>query len=163
MSAPWLADLKEKGLILDDSDTFTATVALNPSANNQLVGSWQLRPYMIPRLAYFGQAWDSVGGLITYDLRVNGGNLFQYSRLQSAIAAPYSDTSYLPVPVVVPQLSTLAVYADGGAFAGGVVCNFTTRLTVFYFRQDPNLQKLLWKPGRSHLENGFMGNFGRHG
>ena len=47
-------------------------------------------------------------------------------------------------------MATVGVYADLAAAAGANV-NFTARLVVGYFRQDPNLRRLQSAPGRERL------------
>lgn len=158
MSAPWLVDLREQGLMLDDYEPIYGTLLLAPGDTGKtIIASYRVRPYYKAAIASLGQAWDAAGNsFTTFDILCNGVAIPQYARQTVAIATPFGDTNYLPQPFWLPQLATIGVQADlaSGASASA---NFTARMIVYYFRQDPNLQRLQHKPGYSHLPGGIMG------
>lgn len=160
MSAPWV--ISQAGT-LRSADDWSATLLLLPNtAGNLIFGTAGrlVRPYQRPKIAIFGQAWDAAGnGLISYGLTVNGRLQGPYENNTAALASPFDDTSYLPIPLDIPQGATLNVVVSLGAAAQNV--NFTARLVVYYFDQDPDLVSSLFRgmglrglKGDHHLPGG---------
>lgn len=142
MSAAWMTELAEE---IDDFDEPTGTVVLTPGSKGTVICSFQARPYSRVAIVSHAQAWDAAGnGLINFHLLVNGGQQYPYENRQVAIASPFNDTVYLPKPLWIPQLATVTVTADLGVTATGNV-NFTEKLILMYFKQNPNLRQLVSK------------------
>lgn len=158
MSALWLVDLRDQGIVLDDQDIFYGNVTLVQNTAGNVVQSNLTRVYYKAAILALGQAWDANGnGYTTWDLKINGGNVYQYCRQTISIGSPFGDTYYLPTPIWLPQQATVAILADLAAGGGGNSV-FSSRMIVGYFRQDPNLQRLKALPGMSAIPQGLFGN-----
>jgi hypothetical protein len=145
MSAPWQIDLEREGLTLADYEEPSGTVLMSANTLGNLVpigpnGSttFVVRPYQKVAIVSHAQAWDAPGnGLTTFRLLVNGAAVYPYEARKVSLSSPFGDTVYLPRPLWIPQLSTVQVSVDLGAATAQV--NFTEKLIVYYFNQDPNL------------------------
>lgn len=170
MSAPWLVDLREQGLILDDWDAPDGTCQLSPGGltlnvfgntgvanSNAGASPWLSRPYYLAAIAYLGQAWDNNGnGNMTWSALINGQPFYPFGNKNTQFAPPFGDTNYLPQPIWLPQLATVQFSATLAGAAGGNSF-FTARMILYYFRQNKNLQKVPSLPGYSHLPGGIHG------
>lgn len=174
MSAPWLAKiLASEGLVLVDWDAPDGTQTLPlgtggppstaPGAqtfifpNSPGSNGWLTRPFYKAAIAFFGQAWDNNGnGFMNYSGLINGAPFYPFANKNTQFAPPFGDTNYLPFPIWLPQGASVQVVAQllTGASNASV---YTARMIIYYFNQDPNLQKIKSLPGREAVPGGVIG------
>ena len=142
MSAPWTYPLGARPLskdflsgtiLVQPGTTVLATLYPGAPQDGMMAGEFRVRPGREPRIVGYGQAWDAAGNsFLTHTLIVNGAPLPNFETLPYATAAPYSDTLYLPTPIIIPQLSRVAVRVTLAAGAG-VAVNFTVAVMILNF------------------------------